>query len=145
MMKKWLSILAVGLALAGIAQAQLMDDVEKTYSLITTNSDSDTYVLRGDVEGVWIDVAATKTNTILISDAMGTIFGKDVSVDAFYPIRVPMYSTAGAALTFVGGTNNTANVVYGKRPMADEVTIRAAGAADTTGTNSVTIKLIYRK
>jgi hypothetical protein len=108
-------------------------------------------MLRGELEGVYVDVADNKTNVVLVSAPEGTLFTKTVSSDAFYPIRVPLYDTSGVALTethyFHGDnlTNSYTVALIGKMPLADVVTIRAAGAANTTGTNSVTIKVIYNK
>lgn len=144
-MKKFIASLAlVGLCATSYGE---MNDLPVTFSLITTNSDSETYVVRGGIEAVLVDVAATKTNVILITDAVGaTVFSATVAADAVYPIRVPVYGTTASALTFVGGgaTNDTVNSWYGVYPSAGALTIRAAGAANTTGTNSVTVKVIYR-
>jgi len=141
-MKRTIIVLALLAAVSSLAQAPV-DTFSKTFSLITTNSSSGSQVIRGNIEAVYVDVAATKTNTILVSDSLGTIFSESVSSDALKPIAIPLYGTTGSALTFVGGTNNTANAWYTKRVAAGEVTIRAAGAADTTGTNSVTVTVIY--
>lgn len=145
-MKKLFAILAL-VSLCGIAQAG-MNDISVSYTLITTNSDSDTYTLRGELEGVYVNVAATKTNAVLITDEFGsTLFNAAISTDGFYPIRVPLYGTTGALITFIGGgaTNDTANTWYGKYPMAGEVTIRIAGHGASTGTNAVSATLIYNQ
>lgn len=145
-MKKSFAILAL-FSLCSVAQAG-MNDITVSYTLITTNSDSDTYVLRGELEGVYVDVAATKTNAVLITDEYGaTLFNAAVSSDLFYPIRVPLYGTTGSLITFIGGgaTNDTANTWYGKYPMAGAVTIRIAGHGASTGTNAVSATLIYNQ
>lgn len=144
-MKK-LSIALIVLLAAGAVSAQ-MSDWEQTASLITTNSDSWSQFIRGTLEGVHVNVAAKKTNVVLItSEDDQTLFSATVSADAFYPILVPAYGTTGSALTFVGGgaTNDTANTWYTKMPVASKVTMRVAGAANTTGTNSVTVRLIWK-
>ena len=144
MKNKLMGCILALVACAGVVIAA-MDDFSVSYSLITTNSDTRTQFCRGELEGVYVDVVSLKTNVVLITMDGQTLFSKDVGADAFYPIRVPMYSTAGAALTFVAGTNNTANVVYGKMPLNGEVTIRSAGDAGITGTNATTIKLMFSK
>lgn len=141
-MKKLFAILLIA-ACAFSAHAQ-MDNITLTYSLVSTNSDSDTYTVRGLLEGVYVDVAALKTNTILITTTEGTLFSKDVSTDAFFPIRIPMYSTQGAAL-YSGAYTNGLAPLYGQWPIAGPVTLRAAGTAAAGETNSVTMKLIFRK
>lgn len=144
-MKKICIALIVLLA-AWEAHAQ-MSDWEQTASLITTNSESWSQFIRGTLEGVHVNVAATKTNVVLItSEDDQTLFSLTASADGFYPILVPAYGTTGSALTFVGGgaTNDTANTWYTKMPVASKVTMRVAGAADTTGTNSVTVRLIWK-
>jgi hypothetical protein len=126
-----------------VAFAQ-MDNITKTWVQVGTNSNSDTYTVRGLVEGVWVDVAANVTNAVTITCDEGTIFSKSVTADGFYPIRVPMYSTAGAAL-YAGAYTNGLVPVYGQMPLATPVTIRAAHAAGTTTTNSITVKFIFKK
>lgn len=148
-MKKFLIALAI-LASVGMAQAQMMD-WEQTATLITTNSASYSRFVRGEVVGVHVDVASTKTNVILItSEDNQTLFSATVAADAFYPILGAAYGTTGSALTdsysiWNNITNSTgSNVIYTKIPCASKVTMRMAGAADTTGTNSVTVRLIYK-
>lgn len=149
-MKK--SLLFVAAMLVGAACfAQQVDRWSQTYSLVTTNSATSSQVLYGEIEAVWVDVAETKTNVILITDSYGTIFSETVSSDALKPIRFPVYGATGSALTesysiWNNITNSVGtNPLYGKRPVAGKVTMRAAGAADTTGTNSVTITVFWKK
>lgn len=149
-MKKTLSILIACLALAGVARAA-MDNFSVSYSLVTTNSDTSTQFCRGELEGVYVNVTATKTNVVLITMDGQTLFSKTCSDDGYYPIRVPVYGTTASALTdsysiWNNITNSVGtNPIYGKMPLAGEVTIRAAGAADTTGTNAVAVKLMFSK
>ena len=135
-MKKIFASMVV-LALANAAYAGTSDR-PVTFSLITTNSDTETYVVRGQIEAIEVDVAATKTNVILIADQVGaTIFSATVSADAVYPILVPTYSTT--AVQNYAGTN----AVLARYPASGDITIRAAGAAGTTGTNSVSVNVIF--
>lgn len=138
-------ILAAGACFAG------METFDRTASLITTNSESWSQVIRGEVYGVYVDVTATKTNVVLItSDDGQTLFSANVSADAFYPILGAAYGTTGSALTesysiWNNITNSVGtNPVYTHIPVAGKVTMRVAGAADTTGTNSVTVKLLWK-
>jgi len=149
-MNKLITSIAVCL-LAVYAASGQMDSLTVTHSLITTNSATDTYVLRGEIEGVYVDVAATKTNVILITSEEQTIFSATVSADKYYPIAAPLYGTTGSALTesysiWDNITNSVGtNPLYGKIAVAGDVTIRAAGAADTTGTNAVSVTVIWKK
>ena len=148
-MKK-LSLALIVMLAAGAVSAQ-MSDWEQTASLVTTNSDSWSQFIRGTLEGVHVNVAAKKTNVVLItSEDDQTLFSATVSADAFYPILVPAYGTTGSALTesysiWNNITNSVGtNPIYTKLPVASKVTMRVAGAADTTGTNSVTVRLIWK-
>lgn len=143
-MKKLFALILI-VACAGVALGQ-MDNVTRTYVQVATNSNSETSVLRGWLEGVYVDVAALKTNTVLITTTEGTLFSKDISTDGFFPIRTPMYGTTGLALLNGAFTNGLAPL-YGKWPIAGPVTIRAAHGPGTAAetTNSITIKLIYSK
>jgi hypothetical protein len=149
-MKKTLAILAVALLASG-AFGQMVDRMARTFNLVTTNSDSASQVIYGQIEAVWVDVAATKTNVVLITDDYGTIYSETVAADALKPIRVPLYGSTGTALTesysiWNNITNSVGtNPIYGPRPVAGKVTIRAAGAADTTGTNAVSVILFWKK
>lgn len=135
----------IALLLASIAGAAFgeMDEFAKTWSLITTNSDTASQVCRGDVEAVWVDIVALTTNTVLITDEHGTIFSKDVTADSLLPLRFPTYGSTGTALSEANSA--ATNAVVGKRPVNSKVTIRSAYQANTTGTNAVTIKLIFSK
>jgi hypothetical protein len=135
-----LALGACGQALAG------MEAQEFSATAITTAAKTNSYVLRGELYAVYVDCAAGKTNTVTITDSFGTIFTKAaLTADALYPLLYPAYSSAAAALTFVGGTNNTANVVYAKRGLASAVTCVITPAAGTTGTNTFKAYVIYNR
>lgn len=139
-------IVALLLVSAGIALAQ-MDAFTVSTTLVGTNSYSRSQKVRGYLEGVWVDVADNKTNAVLISMPEGTIFQKQCTSDAFYPILTPAYSTSGTPLTHIMQvtTGDYPNVVYTKLPISSLVTIRVTGQVGETGTNAVTVKLIYKK
>ena len=149
-MKRTILIAAFIAAFAYCGYAEV-DDFSRTWSLITTNSDTATQICRGLLEGVEVDGAATKTNVILVTYAGQTLYSQTVTGDTNVSIRVPVVGATAAALAntysvWNGVTNSTGtNPLYDKFPLAGAVTIRAAGAADTTGTNSVTVKVKFSK
>lgn len=147
-MKKMLFLgLIVALALGALPAFGEMDNRDFTVSTVTTNVGTKAYTLRGDVAGINVVIPANKTCTVAIATAEATIFSKadmTSATDGFFPILVPAYSTAAAALTVVDAGSNT-NAVYVKAPMAGAVTATFTPKADTTGTNSYTATVIYRK
>ena len=52
-------------------------------------------------------------------------------------------TTAGAAATFVGGSNNTANTWYGKAALAGKVTATLTGQDGSSSTNPVIVTIVY--
>jgi len=137
---KRITLLTVALiAFAGIANAA-MDNISKTFSLITTNSDSVTYVVRGELESVWVDNAASKTSVVTVVTDEGTMFNVTSTGDANYPIVTPAFTTTGG-----NASNATQFVEWSKIAVAGDLTIRCAGAADTTETNATTVKVIWKK
>jgi hypothetical protein len=150
-MKKMLLIAVAGLlAISAFAQ---MDSFDRSYTLVTTvETGTASQVLRGEIEAIYVSTAAGKTNAVTISDGLGTIFSNARTTTGLYPIRVPLYTTAGAAITdnhlFISsaGVTGTYSIVrYGARPVAGPVTITTFGAADTVGTNAVNIRVIWKK
>jgi hypothetical protein len=145
MKMKYLSILLVLAALAVPARAE-MDDVTYTLSAITTNQASAAYVVRGQIEAINAVIPANKTATVTIATASGvTIFSKAMTsaTDGYFPVLVPAYTTAGAAITEV--IDGSTNTVYTKLGVAEKVTATVEPAANTTGTNTYTATIIVKK
>lgn len=138
--------LAVSAFIAATASAQ-MADTDFAVSLVGTNTAAKTYVIRGELESIYVDVPASATNTVVVTSEQGTLFSKSsIAADAWYLPRVATHTTAGAAATFVGGTNDTANVWYSKAAMAGPITVTVTGAnAALTNVTTTTVTLIYRK
>jgi len=135
-----LVLIGAGVAVAGM-EAQKFES-----SLVTTAAGTNEFILRGELYGVYVDCAAGKTNTVLITDEHGTIFDKSgLTTDAHYPLLYPAYGSTAAALTFVGGESNTVNTVYAKRAVASKVTCVITPAAGTTGTSTYKVYLLYNK
>jgi len=142
-MKKILSAIVALFAAFSLSARAEMDDVSVSATLVTTNSQSWTYVLRGEIQGVYVDVAAGKTNAVLITSGEQTIFNANVASDSYFPLLAPAFSTTGVALTEI--ISGSTNAVLKPIAVAGPVTIRLAGAANTTGTNAVSAKIIIKK
>ena len=138
--------LAVSAFIATTASAQ-MADTDFAVSLVGTNTAAKTYVIRGELESIYVDVPASATNTVVVTSEQGTLFSKSgIAADAWYLPRVATHTTAGADATFVGGTNDTANVWYSKAAMAGPITVTVTGEnAALTNATTTTVTLIYRK
>jgi hypothetical protein len=151
-MKKLLTLAAIVLcasyALAGV------DSV--AYSLTQTRhlTNSVTYVLRGHIESIYVDIAANTTNTILVTDSYGTILTKSgITADARYNPREQAQTTAGAASTWTelgndasGATTNAVTTgKFGERiAVAGPVTVALFSPAAIT-TNDATVTILYTK
>lgn len=142
-MKKISAFLVV--ALVAVASFADMDNRVFTIANIGTTTNSQTFVLRGKLEAVKVDVTAPATNTVTITSGELTLFSKaSIAADATYLPRAATHTTAGAAATFVGGTNDTANVWYATQPMAGEVTVTVVGGCPAA-TNNTIVTIIYDK
>jgi len=136
-MKKLIALLAVALC-AGSAFAQ-MDDATFSLSSITTNSDSASYVLRGEIEAINVIIPAGKTATVAVATSEATVFSASLtsSTDGiFYP---------RAQVTTTDGTASLTNAVLTKFVAAGTVTATVTPGVGATGTNSYTVKVIYKK
>ena len=138
-MKKLAFLLAI---VAGTAAAQV-DDLTFTLTAAGTNQANKSYITRGSVEGVLITIPAGKSAAVTVVTASGfTVYSKSgltAATDGFVPLQYPFYGSDGAAL--YAGTN----AVVGKIGIAESVTATVAPAANTTGTNTYTVKLIVGK
>lgn len=139
-------ILSAVVAMACACAFAGMDDREYNLTVVGTNVTSATYVLRGTLEAVKIDLTAPSTSTVAIASGGLTLFSKaSIAADATYLPRAAAHTTAGAAATFIGGTNDTANTVYVSQPMAGEVTVTLTGQNGASVTNNTKVTLIYNK
>ena len=149
---KYLSILLVLAAIAVPARAE-MDDVSYTLSAITTNQASASYIVRGEIEGVIVTIPANKTGTVTVATASGVTLYTGTALtsatDGYVALRYPAQSSAGATLTSLtaqpAAANTATNVIYTKIGIAELVTATIAPAANTTETNTYSVKLIVNK
>lgn len=143
-MKKTLPVIVGAFFAVALAAVAAVDNVRASASLVTTAASTNTYVVRGVVEGVNITVPATKTCEVSIVTASGfTLYSKSgitSATDGYTPIRWPMYSPAGSLLVDSGSTN-----VYGAVAIAEAVTFTITPQAATTGTNTFVAELIVNK
>jgi hypothetical protein len=145
-MKK-LAYILLAVAAFGVLSASAEMDDKAFPAMTTTNAGTDTesMVIRGTLQGVYIDVTAPATNTVVITDVYGrTLFTKaSIVADTYFPIVIAEGLTTGAAATFIGGTNNAANAWYGKAALAGKVTATLTGQDGSSATNPVIVTVIY--
>jgi hypothetical protein len=139
--------IVLGCILAAMVCANLvsatMDDRDYQITVIATATNSVSYVLRGELEGVYVEVPTGKTGTVTVASEQATLFSKaDIAATTYFPVRIPLVSTAGVALTAVDAGSNT-NAIVGKAAMAGPIAATVVGAG--TGTNTWNIKLIYKR
>jgi len=141
-MKRMLIIAAL-VAVCSVAHAT-MDDRYYSVTVIATATNSQSFVLRGELEAVAITIPTGSTGTVTVATQQGTVFSAaGLTASAVYFPRVALSTTAGVAATFVGGTNNVANAWYGKAPLAGPVMVTVIG--QSAGTNTYGAKIIYKK
>lgn len=143
-MKKMICVLI--LAVLAVSVFAEMDSRAFSASLVTTNVGTQVFVLRGTVEGVYATIPTGKTGTIALATSEGQFFSKSMTsaTDGLFLPRAALHSTAGVALTEVDNGSNT-NALVGSFPLAGPVTATFTPAADTTGTNSYSVTVIYNK
>lgn len=128
-------VIAVAILAAVFSVKAEMDSAKYTLSTVTTNVASKTYVLRGQIEGIYVDVTAGKTQTVAVASALDTFLSASITADAmYYPVQVGN-TDAGVAVT------NT----FVRFPAAGDVTVTVTPAAGTTGTNTTQVTVIYSK
>lgn len=144
-MKKVQLIALVLLAFGVTALADMDDKTFGAGQTIAGSTNTYTLALRGELYGVYINVgtATTRTQTVTVASAQQTLFTKAVTADGWYPLQYPQYGSTGSALTFVGGTNNTANVVYDRAPLAGTITTTVVGGNGANVTNTTVVTVVY--
>jgi len=133
------------LAFAGFALADMDDKVFPVATTVAASATTNTINMRGELFGIYVDVgtATTRTQTVVVATAQQTLLNKAVVADTWFPLEYPLYGSTGSALTFVGGTNDTANPWYGKAPLAGPVTCTVTGGNGAGVTNTTTVTVIY--
>lgn len=149
-MKRLITLLAIVL-LAGVGFAD-MDNKDFNVVVVGNTTNSASYVIRGELEGVYVNVpAGTMTGTVTVATSHETLFTRAITADGMYRPRVSTHTTAGAAATFTtysatntgaGATAAQVQTWYNKAAMAGPVTVTVV--QDGPGTNWV-VTLIYDK
>jgi hypothetical protein len=147
-MKKFLVIAAI-LAVCGVTANAAMQALDFAVAVSGTSTNSRAYTVRGTVEGVYVTVPTGATGTVTVATTEQTLFTKSCTASAFYPVQVPVYTTAGAAATFNtysatntagGATAAEAQAWYTKPAMAGVVTTTIVAAGGGTNWN---VRLLY--
>ncbi len=133
-MKRIGLFLVVFALIGGAAFAEMGDRAfVGTVTGVTTSTVS--YVLRGALEAVQVDVTAPATSTVTVASGGLTLFSKaDIAADAVYLPRVGTHLATGVA-----------NTNFDKGPMAGLVTVTVLGQNAVSVTNATTVTLIYSK
>jgi len=150
-MKKIVCILfAFVLAIPAFAA---MDDVTSSGTTITTAGFTNSYMVRGEVEGVIVTIPAAKTATVSIVTASGVTLYTGTALtsatDGYVPLRYPAQGSTGSTLTWLtsqpAAANAATNIIYDTIGIAELVTLTVNPAENTTGTNTYSVKLIVNK
>ena len=155
MKKKLIAVCAA--ALIGLPAFAGMDNAVYRIQTDGANStNSATYVLRGTVEHIYIDVPPLSTGAVTVASEHETIFSKTgIAADACYTPRKAAQTYTGAALSWTElGSNNdgpTTNVVTStqgiggseKYAVAGDVTVTVVGAS--TGTVTYVVTIVYNR
>jgi hypothetical protein len=151
-MKKFRLILPLLILLAVNTARAGMDNVIYTLPVVGLLTNTATYVIRGTLESIYVNMSASCTGTVTVTDDYGTLFTKATigSDTKFYP-RVAGQTTAGATLTMdsvfngsAAGTNTTTSPLWEKIALAGPVTVKIIGES-ASYTNSAVITLIVDK
>lgn len=145
----------IGITLIALAGVSLGDMDDKLYNLTVVGSqtNSSSIILRGTLEAVLIDVTAPSTSTVTVATSDGrTLFSKaDIAADAVYHPLAASHTTVGGLATFstysVTGDVAAAHTQtwYVKQPMAGAVTVTLVGQNGTSVTNNTKVTLIYNR
>lgn len=127
-------VIAVALLAAVFSVKAEMDSAKFTLSTVTTNVGSKAFVIRGQIEGIYVDVTAGKTQTVAVATAQDTFLSASITSDTmYYPVQVGNNDSGAATNAFV------------RFPAAGDVTVTVTPAANTTGTNTTEVTVIYSK
>jgi hypothetical protein len=140
-MKKLISLIV--LAAWAFPAFALMDTKDFSATVVGTATGTQSYVIRGELEGVYVTVPSGGTATVTIASREQTLFTKSCTASAFYPILIPAYGTTGSALT--QSAYLSTNVVYTKAAMAGSITATFVGENAASVTNSWKATILYSR
>jgi len=100
-MKKIVCILIA--SLLSVSAFAAMDDVTSSGTTITTEGFTNSYIVRGEVEGVIVSIPEAKTATVSIATASGVTLYTGTALtsdtDGYVPLRYPAKGSTGSTLT----------------------------------------------
>jgi hypothetical protein len=137
-MKKAIIIGLAALLLVGASAQAAPDTFDFSATLIGETAKTNTVVIRGTLEGVFVDVGAGGTCTVSVVSEQATLFSKAgiVADTLFTPFRV-VQTSAG-----VSATNISGQIFYTPQIMAGPVVVTITSQNATT-TNSFNASVIY--
>lgn len=146
-----IGLLLIALCLIGPAYWSVAGGMKTiTYTIavignVASSTNSKTYVVRGMLDSIYVDGPTLGTNTVIITDAYGTIFSlASITADAqYFPTRA-RGSTTGGDIIFQSGTTDVTNSIYGRCWLAGQVTVKVIGQQDTI-TNTVAVTLLFKE
>jgi hypothetical protein len=143
-MKK-IGMVMIALLVCGLTAFGAMDDKDFSSTVVGAGTGTVSYVLRGELAGIYVDVetASTTTQTVTLASSQQTLFTKDMSADGWYPLQYAQYGSTGSALTFDSTTGT--NAWYNNAPMAGLITLTVTGKNAASSTNTTTVTVIYDK
>ena len=129
-----IAVLALVCAVTGVIAG--MDDRDFYFTVTGTETQTVSYVLRGHLESVYVDIDGSATNDVTITSTEDTLLDVGAeSADAVYYPRTPR-------MDYLGGTNTDDLVRF---PMAGLITTTLIGANPANRVSTNTITIIYSK
>jgi hypothetical protein len=147
-MRKMIGAMMAVMLLACVSAQAGMEDREFSATVVGATTSTVTYVLRGTLEAVLVDVTAPATSTVTVASQELTLFTKSgIAADSTYMPRATTHTTAGAAISYYTGnaTNWTSMSQYESQPMAGPITVTLVGQNGTSVTNNTKVTLLYRQ
>jgi hypothetical protein len=128
--------------------ASAYDQAGFQVTTITTNVGVDSRSIKGEIDTIIVAIPTAKTATVSVASAEGiTLFSKadlTSATDGAFPVRYQVYSSAGVAQT-APGAGSTTNALLDRIISVGAVTLTVTPADNTTGTNSYSVFINYKK
>ena len=132
-MKRALIIALLLVSVIGLSNSAFagMDDRDFSVQVIDTATNTQSFVLRGALDAVYVDVPTGATGTVTVTHSPSGVANSetlftlaDIAADAVYYPRAAMHTTAGASATWnaysttwtESTTTNTVTTYYGASP-----------------------------
>ncbi len=136
-------LIGLGLLLSATLAFAEMRDVTYSVSVVGTETNSKSYVVRGEIMAIRVTVPEGATGNITVATSEQTILSKSgVSASTTYYPKVATHNTSGTAISFVDFASNSVPL-YANPVSAGLLTTTVVGAS--AGTNTYTIKVIVKE